>query len=144
MPPGVRFELYNLTGNGDLTVQTNALPLAPPFFQTSQNPGRSPELVLIFTNSALTNLAGGLVSRRAQPRNGTSISYTIVAAIETNPISRRSRRRRFRRRRGGRRWPGHGGGHGTNGTVYHVTSTGDSGPGTLARRRQCHQPHRGL
>ena len=39
---GLRFELYNLTGNGDLTVQTNAPPLAPPFFQTSQQPGRSP------------------------------------------------------------------------------------------------------
>jgi len=53
---GLRFELFNLTGSADLTVQTNALPLAPPFYQTSQNGGRNPEQILIYTNSMLTNL----------------------------------------------------------------------------------------
>ena len=65
----IHFELYNLSGNGDLTVQTNAPPLAPPFFESSQQPGRAPELILIRTNSVLTNLAAQLVSGRAQPRD---------------------------------------------------------------------------
>ncbi len=68
---GLRFALYGQSGNGDLTVQTNAPPLSPPFFQTSQNSGRNPELVLVYTNSALTNLASRLVSRRAEPRRGS-------------------------------------------------------------------------
>jgi alpha-tubulin suppressor-like RCC1 family protein/subtilisin-like proprotein convertase family protein len=128
---GVRFELYNLSGNGDLTVQTNAPPLSIPFFQSSQNSGRNPELILIYTNSALTNLATdwylGVPNREV-----TGISYTIVAEINTNgyfqafPGATGS---------GGGAAGGGGpvtiGGHGTNGTVYHVTSTGDSGFGTL-------------
>ena len=31
-PASIQFELYNMTGNSDLTVQTNGLPLSPPFF----------------------------------------------------------------------------------------------------------------
>ena len=54
--PGVRFELYDMTGNGDLTAQTNAPPFGPPFFQSSQEPGLTPELIYITTNGAQTNL----------------------------------------------------------------------------------------
>ena len=122
---GLRFELYNLTGNGDLTVQTNALPLAPPFFQTSQNPRNNPELIYISTNSALTNLAGDWYLG-APNREITNISYTIVVGIETNLFFPA--------------FPGAvgagggtiGAGHaGMNSTVYHVTTTADSGPGSL-------------
>ncbi len=118
---GVRFEVYNLTGNGDLVVQTNALPLSPPFFQTSQNPRRSPELVLVYTNSALTNLAADWYL--GVPNNEiTNINYTIVAVIETNSY--------FPAFPGA---AGAGGGAvgGRFGTVYHVTTTADSGPGSL-------------
>jgi subtilisin-like proprotein convertase family protein len=122
---GLRFELYNLTGNGDLTVQTNAPPLSPPFFQSSQNPGRNPELILIQTNSALTNLAADWYL--GVPDNEASlINYTIVAEILTNgyfpafPGASGSG--------GGAVGAGH---YGVNSTVYHVTSTGDSGSGTL-------------
>ena len=128
---GVRFELYNLTGDGDLTVQTDAPPLAPVFFQSSQNRGHTPELILIYTNSALTNLAADWYL--GVPNNEvTNINYTIIALMETNSY--------FPAFPGavgaGGGAVGGGGpvissGHGTNGTVYHVTSTGDSGFGTL-------------
>jgi subtilisin-like proprotein convertase family protein len=129
---GLRFQLYNLTGNGDLTVQTNALPLAPPFFESSQNVGRNPEMILIFTNSAVTNLAAdwylGVPNHEL-----TNISYTIVAAVDTNGYFPA-----FPGAQGmGGGAAGAGGspvlyGHGTNGTVYHVTSLADDGSaGTL-------------
>ncbi len=122
---GVHFELYNLTGNGDLTVQTNALPLAPPFFQTSQNTGRNPESIMVFTNGALTNLNGNWYL--GVPNNEvTNINFTIVAETITNnyfpgfPGANGSG--------GGAVGAGHAG---TISTVYHVTSSADSGPGTL-------------
>ena len=123
--PGLHFELYNLTGNGDLTLETNALPLAPPFFQTSQNPGRNPESILVYTNSGLTNLAANWYL--GVPNNEISnINYTIVAWTETNSY--------FPAFPGASGMGGGavGAGHaGMNSTVYHVTSTNDSGPGTL-------------
>jgi subtilisin-like proprotein convertase family protein len=123
---GLRFELYNLSGNGDLTVQTNLLPLAPPFFQTSQNPGRGSEMIFVATNSALTNLVAdwylGVPNLEV-----TNISYTIIAEIMTNSY--------FPAFPGAAGAGGSalGGGHAgtTNGTVYHVTTTSDSGPGSL-------------
>jgi subtilisin-like proprotein convertase family protein len=122
---GLRFELYNLSGNGDLTVQTNALPLAPPFFESSQNPGRSPELITVYTNNVLTNLVAdwylGVPNHEL-----TNISYTIVAMIDTNGY-----------------FPAFPGAEGTGGgafgggrlgysnTVYHVFNLNDSGVGSL-------------
>ncbi|MEI6077722.1 MAG: LamG-like jellyroll fold domain-containing protein, partial [Verrucomicrobiota bacterium] len=122
---GLRFELYNLTGNGDLTVQTNALPLSPPFFQLSQNSGLSSEMILLHTNSALTNLTADWYL--GVPNNeATNISFTILAVFETNAYFPA--------------FPGAGGagggavgaGHaGVVSSVYHVTTTADSGPGSL-------------
>ena len=118
---GLRFELYNLSGNGDLTLQTNLLPPAPPWFQTSQNPGTDPELIFVYTNSVLTNLAAswylGVPNHEV-----TNITYTIIAEILTNAY-----------------FPafpdaqGAGGAAlgGRFGDVYHVISAADSGPGTL-------------
>ena len=129
--PGLRFELYNLTGNGDLTVQTNAPPLAPPFFQTSQNPRRNPELILTYTNSALTNIATDWYL--GVPNNEiTNISYTILAVIDTNgyfPAFPGATGSGGGAAGGG--GPGQIGGHGTNGTVYHVKNLNDSGLGSL-------------
>ncbi len=114
------FELYNLTGNGDLNVQTNGLPLAPPFFQTSQNRGVSPgESILIFTNAGFTNIdltyylgvpthennQYQLHHRRLDP-NQSSISRPSPAPM-AGRLARPGRRPRWHR----------------PATVYHVTST---------------------
>ncbi|HWY32950.1 MAG TPA: hypothetical protein VNX46_19445, partial [Candidatus Acidoferrum sp.] len=122
---GVMFELYNLTGNGDLNVQTNGLPLAPPFFQTSQNRGVNPESILIFTNAGFTNI--DLTYYLGVPTHETNnINYTIVGWVQTNLYFPA--------------FPGAdgagggalGAGHvGTPATVYHVATLADSGPGSL-------------
>jgi subtilisin-like proprotein convertase family protein len=138
-PPAIHFELYNLSGNGDLTVQTNAPPFAPPFFQTSQQPGRSPELIFMATNSALSSLTNSaLTNLNAQwylgvPNHETNlITYTIVAVLDTNgyfPAFPGAAGAGGGAAGGG--GSAAGGGHGTNGTVYHVFNLADSGPGSL-------------
>ncbi len=123
----IHFELYNMTGNGDLTVQTNAPPFAPPFFQSSQQPGTIPELIRITTNSVLTNLIARWYL--GVPNETTNlINYTIIAVIDTNNYFPA--------------FPGaEGAGAGalgasirngfTNNTVYHVINLDDSGTGSL-------------
>jgi subtilisin-like proprotein convertase family protein len=131
-PPSIHFELYNLTGNGDLTVQTNALPLAPPFFQSSQQPGVTPEFISILTNSAQTNLSTtALTNLNVQWYLGVpnheirQITYTILASLDTNSVFPA--------------FPGAegagagsvGGRYGLTNTVYHVVNLNDSGVGSL-------------
>jgi subtilisin-like proprotein convertase family protein len=125
----IRFELYNETGNGGLTVQTNIPPFAPPFFQSSDEPGTLPNFIQVQTNSALTNL--NATWYLGVPNNTTNvINYTIVAVIDTNNVFPA--------------FPGAQGagagalgasirnGFSTNNTVYHVFKTTDDGSfGTL-------------
>jgi subtilisin-like proprotein convertase family protein len=136
-PPSIRFELFNQSGNGDLTVQTNGLPLAPPFFQSSQQAGRANELIFLATNSALSGLTNStLTNLNAQwylgvpNHESNSITYTILAELGTNnvfPTFPTAEGAGAGTLGGGSLFtPGY-----TNDTVYHVTSLGDSGPGTL-------------
>ena len=117
----IHFALYNLSGNGDLTLQTNAPPLAPPFFESSQEPGTSPELITIRTNGVVTNLVAQWYL--GVPNHETNqITYTIVAVLETNIVFPA-----FPTAEGA----GADAVGGRFGDVYHVTSLADSGPGTL-------------
>lgn len=124
---GIHFELYNQNGNGDLTVQTNAPPLAPVFFQSSQLPSDDAEFISIQTNTAPTN--GITVTNLAQdwylgvPNNETNpITYTIVGVIDTNVFTP------FPSAEGAGSLT-RGGAFATN--VYHVTTLNDSGNGSL-------------
>jgi subtilisin-like proprotein convertase family protein len=126
---GLRFEVYDLNGNGDLTVQTNVPPFAPPFYQLSAQPGTVPEYIQVQTNSTLTNLAATWFL--GVPNNETNpINFTIVAEIETNGAFPA-----FPGAQGAGAGTAGGGGIGpgfTNNTVYHVTSLADDGSfGTL-------------
>jgi subtilisin-like proprotein convertase family protein len=118
---GVHFELYNQTGDGDLTVQTNAPPLSPPFYHSSQLPGTAAEFIFMHTNSALTNLMQDYYL--GVPNNETNpITYTILAVIDTNVFAS------FPSAEGAGSLT-RGGAFGTN--VYHVTTLADSGAGSL-------------
>jgi alpha-tubulin suppressor-like RCC1 family protein/subtilisin-like proprotein convertase family protein/sugar lactone lactonase YvrE len=121
-PAAIHFELYNQTGKAGLTVQTNIPPFAPPFFQSSAEPGTLPNFIEIQTNSALTNLYATWYL--GVPNNTTNvIYYTIIAEIDTNNVFPA--------------FPGaEGAGAGALGasirngftnTVYHVFKTNDDG-----------------
>jgi subtilisin-like proprotein convertase family protein len=125
---GIHFELYNQSGNGDLTVQTNAPPLAPPFFRSSQSLGNAAEFIFMPTNAAPTNFVS-LTNLMTQdcylgvPNNETNpITYTILAVIDTNIFPS------FPAAEGAGAVT-RGGAFGTN--VYHVTTLNDSGSGSL-------------
>jgi subtilisin-like proprotein convertase family protein len=121
----IHFELYDMTGNGDLTVQTNGLPLMPPFYDSSQEPGLIPEYVYLRTNNVLTNLAG--LWYLGVPNHETNeISFTILAVNDSLLITNTTPA-----------FPGAvgaatyvAGGRGST-NVYHVTNLSDNGPGSL-------------
>ncbi len=118
---GVHFELFDQNGNGDLTLQTNGVPMAPPFFQASRLPNQDAEFIFIRTNSALTNLS--LDWMLGVPNDEiNNIKYTILGVIETNEFAS------FPTAEGAGSVT-RGGSFGTN--VYHVVNLNDSGPGSL-------------
>lgn len=122
---GLRFELFNLSGNVDLTLQSNALPLVPPFFQSSQNPGTSPELIMVFTNNVLTNLATDWYLGVPNHETNT-VTYTVIAEILTNLYFPA-----FPGAQGAGEGAVGAGHAGVNSVVRHVMFPGDSGPNTL-------------
>jgi subtilisin-like proprotein convertase family protein len=120
----IHFQLYNMTGNGDLTVQSNAPPFAPPFFQSSQQPGTLPEFIQIQTNNALTNLAATWYL--GVPNETTNlIYYTILAVIDTNNVFPSFPGAEGAG--GGALGASYRNGFSTNNTVYYVTTLSDDG-----------------
>ncbi len=79
----VLFELYNLTGNGDLTAQQGSLPTTSPL-RVSSNLSTNFEQIVIRTNGSLPNLNAvswflGVPNQSASP-----INYTIRAVVPSN------------------------------------------------------------
>ena len=83
--PAALFELYNLSGNVDLTLDRNAIPYAQPFFGISSRLGTNAEQIVIRTNVIGTNIIDtwylGVPNQTA-----TNVSYTIRAVISTNGL----------------------------------------------------------
>ena len=81
----VLFEVYNLTGNGDLTVQRSNLPVLLPDF-ASTNAGTNYEQVVVRTNGSVPNLNAISWFLGVPNQSSNPISYTIRAVIPTNGI----------------------------------------------------------
>src|SRR6185437_8873713 len=80
----VLFELYNLTGNGDLTVQRDTLPVTSPYFASSTNPGTNYEQIVIRTNSATHDINAVSWFLGVPNQSSNPISYMIRATLPTN------------------------------------------------------------
>ncbi len=79
------FELYNLSGNVDLTLDQNIIPYSPPFFSQSVNPGTNREQIVIRTNFLGTAINANWFL--GVPNNDpTNVTYTIRAIVATNGI----------------------------------------------------------
>jgi hypothetical protein len=79
------FELYNLAGDVDLTLQRGKLPYNAPFFALSANTGTNGEQIVIRTNVLGTDINGDWFL--GVPNNALSnVSYTIRAVVATNGI----------------------------------------------------------
>ena len=82
----VLFELYNLNGNGDLTLQKGILPLSTPYFTNSANPGTNFEQIVLRTNAGLPNLNAVSWFLGVPNSSGSPINGTIRAVVSTNGI----------------------------------------------------------
>jgi hypothetical protein len=81
----VLFELYNLTGNGDLRVKQSSLPVTP-LFISSANLSTNYEQIVIRTNSSRPNINAISWFLGVPNRDSTPISYTIRAVVPTNGL----------------------------------------------------------
>jgi hypothetical protein len=82
----VLFELYNLNGNGDLTLQKGSLPVSAPYFTNSANLGTNFEQIVLRTNAGLPNLNAVSWFLGVPNQGGSPINYTIRAVLPTNGI----------------------------------------------------------
>ncbi len=79
------FELYNLSGNVDLTRQRETFPSATTYLDGSFNPGTNAEQIVIRTNILGTNINGQWFL--GVPNNDpTTVTYTIRAVVSTNGL----------------------------------------------------------
>ncbi len=74
------FELYNLTGNGDLVARRGGLPTVTQFDAASANNGKLAEQIVIKTNATLPDISGDWYLAVVN-REGTNIDYAIAGSI---------------------------------------------------------------
>jgi hypothetical protein len=82
----VLFEVYNLTGNGDLTLQKGSLPVSSPYFMNSANAGTNFEQIVLRTNGALPNLNAVSWFLGVPNQSASAVNGTIRAVLATNGI----------------------------------------------------------
>jgi hypothetical protein len=82
----VLFELYNLSGNGDLTAQRSNLPVTFPYFASSTNSSTNYEQIVIRTNIGPANINAISWFLGVPNQSSNPITYTIRAALPTNGI----------------------------------------------------------
>jgi len=82
----VLFELYNLSGNGDLTAQRSNLPVTPPYFASSTNTSTNYEQIVIRTNGLTPNINAISWFLGVPNQSSNPINYTIRAVLPTNGL----------------------------------------------------------
>jgi hypothetical protein len=86
------FELYNLNGNVDLTLDRGPgnYPIQPPYFAGSFNPGTNDEQIVVRTNAALNGVITSNLNDiwyLGVPNETTSnVTFTIYAVVSTNGL----------------------------------------------------------
>lgn len=79
-PGKLLFEVFNLTGNGDLLIRRGAHPTAAVFDYSSSLAGTNSEQVVVSTNSTLTDLSGDWFATVVN-RESTNIVYSISGTV---------------------------------------------------------------
>lgn len=83
----VAFDLYDLTGNGQLGARLGLpLPSLTNFHYLSANPGTNPEAILLFPNSSPVRLTAGRWYLGVFRAEATAVDYTIRATELTNAL----------------------------------------------------------
>ncbi|HEX4121046.1 MAG TPA: LamG-like jellyroll fold domain-containing protein, partial [Verrucomicrobiae bacterium] len=88
-PPGVQFTVANLSGFGNvqLLAQNGTFPTPQQSYSGSFDPGINPQVVVIATNAALTNLSGTTWYLAVPNTSSNTLRYSITALIATNVVT---------------------------------------------------------
>jgi hypothetical protein len=88
-PPGVQFTVSNLSGFGNvqLLVQNGTFPTPQQSYSGSFDPGINPQVVVIATNAALTNLSGTTWYLAVPNTSSNTLRYSITALIAMNVVT---------------------------------------------------------
>jgi subtilisin-like proprotein convertase family protein len=81
-PPGALFEVYNMNGDVDLTLNpVNVLPFGGPIFQSSSNPGTNDEQIVIRPTTTGPNPLNGTWYLAVPSQAQGNVTYTIHAVV---------------------------------------------------------------
>ncbi len=78
--PRALFEMFNLTGNGDLVARRGAFPTLTQFDFNSANPGNQSEQIVVKTNASLTDISGDWYLAVVNTTTN-NIDYAIGASV---------------------------------------------------------------